>query len=419
MPYGSYFEGPSNRGWDFPNVAAQHAQERAENRQERLLNLQEQKFGLDLSQSLQDAENQKYQKERQDRLDSINRVKTRLEANKGFQEQFYKAALAFPGGVENIDMSDPAQAEAWQKHIFGVADMVNTAAYKTSKDLGETDKDAGINASLLTQGFLTSAKEPQQFVKMAQSDGFYPGESSTSANTPMSVKEFQFYQGLPQDKQEEFKALKRASPEEYGRKQRAIESEKTAAMEQRIPIEAETKGAETASTEIQKYNQTQYDTAIAAEDNISKINELINQIENSDAITGMGANVLKNIERAKALIGDKVASGKASETEILDAMMGSEVFPMIKSLGVGARGLDTPAEREFMRAVLTGSITLQKSTLLRMAEIRKNIAQRAIDRWNDRTDSGELNDWYKATKVRKRTLGIQEKSGEKDYSNLW
>ena len=145
----------------------------------------------------------------------------------------------------------------------------------------------------------------------------------------------------------------------------------------------------------------------------------INQIENSDAITGMGANVLKNIERAKALIGDKVASGKASETEILDAMMGSEVFPMIKSLGVGARGLDTPAEREFMRAVLTGSITLQKSTLLRMAEIRKNIAQRAIDRWNDRTDSGELNDWYKATKVRKRTLGIQEKSGEKDYSNLW
>ena len=419
MPYGPYFEGPSNRGWDFPNVAAQHAQERAENRQERLLNLQEQKFGLDLAQSLQDAENEKYKRERENRLDSINRVKTRLDANEGFKEQFYKAALAFPGGVENIDMSDPAQAEAWQKHIFGVADMVNTAVYKTSKDLLETDKDAGINASLLTQGFLTSAKEPQQFVKMAQSDGFYPGESSTSANVPMSVKEFQFYQGLPQDKQEEFKALKRASPEEYGRKQRAIESEKTAAMEQRIPIEAETKGAETASAEIQKYNQTQYDTAIAAEDNISKINELINQIENSDAITGMGANVLKNIERAKALIGDKVASGKASETEILDAMMGSEVFPMIKSLGVGARGLDTPAEREFMRAVLTGSITLQKSTLLRMAEIRKNIAQRAIDRWNDRTDSGELNDWYKATKVRKRTLGIQEKSGEKDYSNLW
>ena len=30
-----------------------------------------------------------------------------------------------------------------------------------------------------------------------------------------------------------------------------------------------------------------------------------------------------------------------------DKQMGSETFPLIESLGIGARGLDTPAEREF------------------------------------------------------------------------
>ena len=84
--------------------------------------------------------------------------------------------------------------------------------------------------------------------------------------------------------------------------------------------------------------------------------------------------------------------------------MGSEVFPLIKSLGIGARGMDTPAEREFMRQVLTGRIGLNKETLLRMARMRSKEAGFQISNWNKRVNSGELDNFFKYSGVPKGIL---------------
>ena len=146
--------------------------------------------------------------------------------------------------------------------------------------------------------------------------------------------------------------------------------------------------------ETGELNVKQHESAISAADNLYKIDALLSHVKTSDAITGLGADIFKNIERAKVLLGNKAAQGKVSDTELLDVMMGSEVFPMIGSLGIGARGMDTPAEREFMRKVLTGEISLNKDTIVRMAEIRKNISKRAIEKWNARVDKGELDDYF-------------------------
>lgn len=153
-------------------------------------------------------------------------------------------------------------------------------------------------------------------------------------------------------------------------------------------------------------NVKQHEAAISASDNLYKIDALLNHVKSSDAITGLGADVLKNIERAKVLLGNKAAQGKVSDTELLDVMMGSEVFPMIGSLGIGARGMDTPAEREFMRKVLTGEISLNKDTIVRMGEIRKNISKRAIEKWNDRIDKGELDDYFTAAGRTKERISL-------------
>jgi hypothetical protein len=97
-------------------------------------------------------------------------------------------------------------------------------------------------------------------------------------------------------------------------------------------------------------------------------------------------------------------------------MMGSEVFPMIKALGIGARGMDTPAERDFMRKVLTGEISLNKGTLVEMARMRKRVAERAIDRWNKRVDKGELDKFFEASGVVKERIGRpQEEAGEIEF----
>ena len=73
-------------------------------------------------------------------------------------------------------------------------------------------------------------------------------------------------------------------------------------------------------------------------------------------------------------------------------------------MGIGARGLDTPAEREFLREVVSGTISLNAETLRRMAEIRANVKERAIDRFNQRVEKGELDRFFQATGREKRKI---------------
>lgn len=166
-------------------------------------------------------------------------------------------------------------------------------------------------------------------------------------------------------------------------------------------------------------NMAQFEVAKQAEVNLPKIDRLINHLQSSDAITGMGAEVLKGIERAKVLVTGSLAAGKkVSDTEIADVLMGAEVFPLIKELGIGARGMDTPAEREFMRNVLTGTTALNKDTLLRMAQMRRDAASQAIERYNERVGKGELDDFYRNTGRTKALLGAagQKAKGVRRYN---
>lgn len=165
--------------------------------------------------------------------------------------------------------------------------------------------------------------------------------------------------------------------------------------------------AGTSGKESAEADAKQYESATAAAENIAKINALQKHLKSSTAVTGLGAEVFKNIERAKVLVANSKAAGiKVSDTELLDAMLGSEVFPMIGSLGIGARGLDTPAEREFLRSVMTGTITLNKDTLIKLTQMRKDIAQRALDRWNTRVDKGELDRYFQHTGREKSRISV-------------
>lgn len=161
-------------------------------------------------------------------------------------------------------------------------------------------------------------------------------------------------------------------------------------------------GGSTAERDIE-----QHKTAQNAAEGVTKINEVLNHLKSSDAITGMGSEMLLNLKRAQTfLLGQKSAGKEVSDTELLDAMLGSDVFPMIGALGIGARGMDTPAEREFLRKVMTGTISLNKTTLIRMTEIRKNVAERAADRWNKRVESGELDRYFELTHTPKEKVEL-------------
>lgn len=147
--------------------------------------------------------------------------------------------------------------------------------------------------------------------------------------------------------------------------------------------------AETVGTEVAKEDVAFVNTVEKAADTLPKINETLKLLKTGDITTGFGAEFLLNVNRARSqLMADKKAGKTVTDTQVLDAMLGSEVFPMIDALGIGARGLDTPAEREFLRGVFTGTIQMNKETLVRLTEIRKNVAERAVTKFNKRLGEG-------------------------------
>jgi len=145
----------------------------------------------------------------------------------------------------------------------------------------------------------------------------------------------------------------------------------------------------------------------AAAENLLKINETLNELRTGKAFTGQFAELQTNIAKAQAKFADDKKAGKrVTDTEYLDALLGSDVFPMISSLGIGARGLDTPAEREFLRKVMTGTVGLERDTLIKLTETRKNIAERAVKKYNDKVESGELNKYFQIKGVAPRKIEL-------------
>jgi hypothetical protein len=139
--------------------------------------------------------------------------------------------------------------------------------------------------------------------------------------------------------------------------------------------------------------------------NIAKIDETLNLIQQGTPTTGIGADLINNINRTKLLFTDSKKNIKeVSDTELLNSLLGADVFPQIGALGIGAKGLDTPAEREFLRQVMTGTINMNKDTLLRLTNLRKKYEEKSLDQYNKAVDEGQLDDLFKFSGLPKRKL---------------
>tara|TARA_R110000868_G_scaffold92898_1_gene257580 strand:+ start:1415 stop:3193 length:1779 start_codon:yes stop_codon:yes gene_type:complete len=123
--------------------------------------------------------------------------------------------------------------------------------------------------------------------------------------------------------------------------------------------------------------------------NIARLDSTIRLIQEGQPITGFGADIRLNLERGKAFFNGLSPESRAqiSDTELLAAALGQDVFGAITALGVGARGLDTPAERVFLQKVLAGDISLTEDTLLGMAQMRRTVEANALRDYNARLTS--------------------------------
>jgi len=166
-------------------------------------------------------------------------------------------------------------------------------------------------------------------------------------------------------------------------------------------------GARVYQTELAKETIDIIRNAPKAVEALEKTNAVLALLQKGKANTGFAAQFRTDIGRAVALF-SKRTPGSVTETETLQALLGSDVFPMIQSLGIGARGLDTPAERDFLLKVMTGTIELDNTTLQELTRIRAKVFERAIDEYNRRLKNGEFDDYMAETK---RKLNPIEKPG--------
>jgi hypothetical protein len=134
---------------------------------------------------------------------------------------------------------------------------------------------------------------------------------------------------------------------------------------------------------------SEYEAASAAPDRLEKLDTVLDLIKEGNITTGFGAELAQNANRMKAkFLNDKEAGKTVTNTDLLDSLLSSDVFPMISSLGIGAKGMDTPAERDFLRQAFTGTKELSPETLQRLTEIRRNIEIRNVKKFKQNYDKG-------------------------------
>lgn len=141
----------------------------------------------------------------------------------------------------------------------------------------------------------------------------------------------------------------------------------------------------------------EYQEAKKSKSNIQTIDDTYKRIENLDEKSaGLGANIRLQILRGAKLLG--IASEEdirnLSDTQLVNAALGQSVFGAITALGIGARGLDTPAERDFLRDVLAGRITLDKTTLLEMTLMRRRQEMKAAEYFNKGLEAGNYDYFF-------------------------
>jgi hypothetical protein len=176
------------------------------------------------------------------------------------------------------------------------------------------------------------------------------------------------------------------------------------------PSPVESKYQMTLAEIAAKEDAEAYNAARRAAEDLSRDYEIESLLNEGEPITGYMAEVGLEYNRIKAKIaGDKQAANKVQSTELLNALLGQEVFSTLSLLGLASRNIDTPAERDYLREVIAGTIPLNDDTLREMARIRVNVKERAVDRFNERIQRGEMNSYFQATNREKRPIEKPER----------
>ena len=119
---------------------------------------------------------------------------------------------------------------------------------------------------------------------------------------------------------------------------------------------------------------------------IHDMQDILDKADEGEIRTGVFEPLYTQASRMLSALG--LGDGQqAINTELLQASMGGDVFPLISALGIGARGLDTVEERKFLQASFTGSLDFQIETLQKITQNRLDKLMEALNTYNERVST--------------------------------
>lgn len=126
-----------------------------------------------------------------------------------------------------------------------------------------------------------------------------------------------------------------------------------------------------------------HDLAQKAPETFDRAARIINTLQNSKTITGIGADFRLNVAKAMKLAG--LSDSDAPEnTEALFTDLASNTLDAVKASGLGAGTGFSNTDREYLEKAKGGKITLEKESMLRIARITQNAQRLIVNRWNQR-----------------------------------
>lgn len=122
-------------------------------------------------------------------------------------------------------------------------------------------------------------------------------------------------------------------------------------------------------------SQQARDAGMKANQTLDLLGQAENLLNGGNVITGFGAEQRLGAERAAAtLLKDPKASARVADTETYQNLVNRQVLPLLKQMGSSNSITDT--DREFIKGIVGGSITLNPETMRRVIEIGKREAGR-------------------------------------------
>ena len=175
---------------------------------------------------------------------------------------------------------------------------------------------------------------------------------------------------------------------------------------------AENEYAKKVGAGVAERDLTYLDTTTATAKTLPKIQETLDLLNKGQINTGLAKDMQDGLAKLRAqVLKDKTAGKNVSDSEYLDSLLGSDTFAQIPLLGLGAKGMDTPAERDFILSVITGQRSLSRDTLRRMTEFRRDAAIRQVNDFNGRLAGGEFNQYQNTTGRQLKPIALEGAGG--------